>query len=204
MAFIVGADITEIKKRDSVEDVMIFVELGHNTLRAMELMEKPVIAAVNGLALGGGLEVAVACDMRFASERAMFGTPEINLGLIPGWGATQRVSRLAGVGFAKELVMSGEPVTAKRAYEVGLVNKMFTPEDLLVETKKYAKILGSKPAFALKMAKCAINFGYDLDLDSAIKLETQCACQCSSTEDSKEGVAAFLEKRKPIFKGQQL
>lgn len=201
-AFVAGADITEVNKIQSVRDAMLFIELGHNTIRAMELLDKPVIAAVNGLALGGGTEIAAACDMRFASENAIFGTPEINLGLIPGWGGTQRVARLVGMGLAKELVMSGESITAQRAYEIGLVNKIFSPEDLLVETRKYAKKIASKPGFALKMAKCAINFGYDLALDNARNLEIQCACQCFSTEDLKEGVAAFLEKRKPKFEGR--
>lgn len=201
-AFVVGADITEINRMQSIRDAMFFLELGHNTIRAMELMEKPVIAAVNGLALGGGTEIAAACDMRFASENAMFGTPEINLGVIPGWGGTQRVARIVGMGLAKELVMSGESITAQRAYEIGLVNKIFSPQNLLVETKNYAKKLTNKPSFALKMAKCAINFGYDLALDNARNLEIQCACQCHSTEDRKEGIAAFLEKRKPKFVGR--
>ncbi|OPX36312.1 MAG: hypothetical protein B1H11_07655 [Desulfobacteraceae bacterium 4484_190.1] len=201
-AFVVGADITEINKMESIKDSMAFIELGHNILRAMELMEKPVIAAVNGLALGGGTEIAAACDMRFASENAMFGTPEINLGLIPGWGGTQRVARLTGIGAAKELIMSGDLITAQRAYEIGLVNRVFAPQELLSETKKYAKNLGAKPAFAMKMAKYAINFGYDLSLDNARALEIQCASQCFSTEDLKEGMAAFLEKRKPKFKGR--
>lgn len=201
-AFVVGADISEIKKMGSVKDAMIFMELAHNTLRAIELIAKPVIAAVNGLALGGGTEIAAACDMRFASKNAIFGTPEINLGLIPGWGGTQRVARLVGVGRAKELIMSGDPITAQRAYEIGLVNKIFAPEDLLVETKKYAKILASKPGFAIKMAKYAVNFGYDIALDNARILEIQCACQCFSTEDQKEGLTAFQEKRKPKFKGR--
>ena len=201
-AFVAGADITEINTIKYVKDVMSFLELGHDTIRTMELMGKPVIAAVNGLALGGGTEIAAACDMRFASENAMFGTPEINLGLIPGWGGTQRVARLIGVGRAKEFVMSGDPITAQRAYEIGLANKIFKPEELLPETKKYAKMLAGKPSFAMKMAKYSINFGYDLALDNARNLEIQCACQCFSTEDLKEGVSAFVEKRRPVFKGR--
>ncbi|OPX39719.1 MAG: crotonase [Desulfobacteraceae bacterium 4484_190.1] len=201
-AFVAGADLAEISRKESITDVMEFIELGHDTFRAIELMRKPVIAAVNGLALGGGTELAVSCDMRFASENAMFGTPEINLGLIPGWGGTQRVARLVGVGLAKEIVMSGEPVTAKRAYEIGLINRLVAPEDLLPKAKEYAKKLAAKPGFAMKMAKYAINFGYDLPLDNARMLEIQCASQCFSTEDLKEGVSAFLEKRKPKFKGR--
>lgn len=201
-AFIAGADLAEINKKEAITEVMEFIELGHDTFRAIELMRKPVIAAVNGLALGGGTELAVSCDMRFASENAMFGTPEINLGLIPGWGGTQRVARLVGVGLAKQIVMSGEPITAKRAYEIGLVNWVLSPEELLPKAKEYAKKLGAKPGFAMKMAKYAINFGYDLPLDNARRLEIQCACQCFNTEDLKEGVSAFLEKRKPEFKGR--
>lgn len=201
-AFVVGADITEITKMRSVRDVMFFDELAHDVLRSIELMEKPVIAAINGLAMGGGTEIAAACDMRFASENAMLGMPEINLGVIPGWGGTQRVARLVGIGLAKELIMSGEPITAHRAYEIGLVNKTFPPQDLLIETNKYAKMLSNKPLFAIKMAKCAINFGYDLALDNARNLEIQCSCQCFNTEDRKEGLAAFLEKRKPKFLGR--
>lgn len=201
-SFIAGADIGEVKKIQSVVDGMLFIERGHNVLRAMELMGKPVIAAVNGLALGGGVETAAACDLRFASENAMFGVPEINLGLIPGWGGTQRIARLVGVGRGKELVMSGDPITAQRAYEIGLVNRVFAPRNLMEETRKYAKKLASKPSFAMKMAKYAINFGYDLPLDNAKSLEVQCVCQCLSTEDMKEGISAFFEKRKPKFTGK--
>ena len=201
-AFIAGADIAEINRIKSVKDAMLFIETGHDILRTMELMAKPVIAAVNGLALGGGTETAVACDMRFASENAKFGTPEINLGVIPGWGGTQRVARLVGVGLAKEFVMSGEFITAQRAYEISLVNRVFAPQDLMEETRKYAKKLARKPPFAMKMAKYAINFGYDLPMDNARSIEIQCVCQCFNTEDAKEGVSAFMEKRKPKFTGK--
>lgn len=201
-AFIAGADLAEVARINSVMDAMLFIETGHDVLRAMELMAKPVIAAVNGLALGGGTETAVACDMRFASENAMFGTPEINLGIIPGWGGTQRVARLVGVGLAKEIVMSGEFITARRAYEIGLINRVFAPQDLMAETRKYAKKLARKPPFAMKMAKYAINFGYDLPLDNARSIEIQCVCQCFNTEDAKEGVSAFMEKRTPKFTGK--
>jgi enoyl-CoA hydratase len=200
-AFVAGADINEFKGK-SPREIMKFTELGHSALRLMETMEKPAIAAVNGYALGGGLEIAMACDVRFASDKARFGQPEILLGLIPGWGGTQRLARLIGMGRAKELIMTGEQITAQRAYEMGLVNRVFPAEQLMEETKKLAQKLAGLPSFAIKMAKYAINYGYDLALDNANSLEIQCNSQCFSTEDLKEGVAAFLEKRKPNFVGK--
>lgn len=201
-AFVAGADITKLNKLDSAMETMDFIELGHNTLRALELLGKPVIAAINGVALGGGAEIAVSCDFRFASEKAIFGTPEINLGLIPGWGGTQRIARLVGLGMTKELVMSGDPINAQRAYEIGLVNRVLPPDQVLPEAMKYAARLATKPIFAMKMAKYAITYGYDIALDNARNLEIQCACNCLGTEDLKEGVSAFLEKRKPVFTGK--
>jgi len=200
-AFIAGADINEFVGK-SPAMIMGFAELGHNVVRIMETMGKPIVAAVNGYALGGGLEISMACDMRFASDKARFGQPEILLGLIPGMGGTQRLSRLVGIGLARELIMSGEQITAQRAYEIGLVNRVFPAEQLMEETKKFAQRLAGLPPFALRMAKYAINYGYDLALENANSLELQCFSQCWSTEDLKEGVAAFLEKRKPSFTGK--
>lgn len=200
-AFIAGADIKEFVGK-SPATIMSFAELGHNVVRIMETMGKPIIAAVNGYALGGGLEMSMACDIRFASEKARFGQPEILLGLIPGMGGTQRLSRLIGIGLARELVMSGEQITAQRAYEIGLVNRVFPAEQLMEETQKFAQRLVGLPPFALRMAKYAMNYGYDLALENANTLELQCFSQCWSTEDLKEGVAAFLEKRKPSFTGK--
>lgn len=200
-AFIAGADINEFVGK-SPAMIMGFAELGHNVVRIMETMGKPIVAAVNGYALGGGLEISMACDMRFASDKARFGQPEILLGLIPGMGGTQRLSRLVGIGLARELIMSGEQVTAQRAYEIGLVNRVFPAEQLMEETKKFAQRLAGLPPFALRMAKYAINYGYDLALENANSLELQCFSQCWSTEDLKEGVGAFLEKRKPSFTGK--
>ncbi len=200
-AFIAGADINEFVGK-SPAMIMDFAELGHNVVRIMETMGKPIVAAVNGYALGGGLEISMACDMRFASDKARFGQPEILLGLIPGMGGTQRLSRLVGIGLARELIMSGEQVTAQRAYEIGLVNRVFPAEQLMEETKKFAQRLAELPPFALRMAKYAINYGYDLALENANSLELQCFSQCWSTEDLKEGVGAFLEKRKPSFTGK--
>jgi enoyl-CoA hydratase len=200
-AFVAGADIAQMQNFRP-QDTILFMEAGHETLRQMETMPKPVIAAVNGFALGGGTEISLACDIRFASEKAVFGQPEILIGIIPGWGGTQRLSRSIGIGRAKELILSGEQITARRAYEIGLVNRIFSPEALIPETQKFARKLAGMPGFALKMAKHSINFGYDLALDNACRLEVECCAQCFSTDDQKEGMGAFLEKRKPVFTGK--
>ncbi len=199
-SFVAGADISQMATLRP-QQAMAFMEFGIETFRMIETLPKPVIAAVNGFALGGGTELAMSCDFRFASENARFGQPEILIGLIPGWGGTQRLARLIGMGRAKELIMGGDQVNAQRAYEIGLVNKVFPLDQLLPEAKKFAAKLAGLPGFALKMAKDAINFGYDLSLDNALRLETECCSQCFSTDDQKEGMKAFLEKRKPVFKG---
>ena len=200
-AFVAGADIAQMQNL-AVPDALKFMELGHDTLRLIETMPKPSIAAINGFALGGGTEIAMACDIRFAAENAVFGQPEILIGLIPGWGGTQRLPRLVGMGIAKEIIMGGGQIDAKRAYEIGLVNKVMPADKLLEETRKFAKKLASMPAFAVKMAKYSINYGYDLALDNANKLEVECCAQCFSTQDQKEGMKAFLEKRKPNYTGR--
>jgi len=200
-SFVAGADISQMAELRP-QQAMDFMEAGIDTFRAFEVLPKPVIAAVNGFALGGGVEFAMSCDFRFASENARFGQPEILIGLIPGWGGTQRLARLVGIGRAKEYVMGGEQIDAKRAYEIGLVNRVYPLDQLMPETKKFAAKLARLPGFALKMAKHAINFGYDLALDNAMRLETECCSQCFSTDDQKEGMKAFLEKRKPAFKGR--
>lgn len=200
-AFVAGADISQMQDLRPKE-ALAFMEMGQETLRALETLPKPSIAAINGFALGGGTEISLACDMRFASEAARFGQPEILIGLIPGWGGTQRLSRIVGMGRAKELVLGGGQIDAKRAYEIGLVNQIFPAEQLMDATKKFAKRLAGMPAFAVKMAKHAINFGYDLSLDNANRLEVECCAQCFSTDDQKEGMKAFLEKRNPNFQGK--
>ena len=144
----------------------------------------------------------MACDMRFVAENAKFGQPEIMIGLIPGWGGTQRLPRLIGMGRAKELVLRGGQIDAGRAYEIGLANRVYPLDQLMEETKKFARKLASMPAFGIKMAKHAINFGYDLSLDNATRLEVECCAQCFSTQDQKEGMKAFLEKRKPNYIGR--
>jgi len=199
-AFVAGADIAEMRDLRAAEAVT-FMEKGSETLRFLETLPKPSIAAVNGYALGGGAEIAMACDVRFAAENALFGQPEITLGIIPGWGGTQRLARLVGLGRAKELIMGGATIDAKRAYEIGLVNKILPGDQLLAEARKFAAKLAGLPAFGLKMIKHSMNFGYDLPLDNAARLEVECCAQCFSTDDQKEGMTAFLEKRKPTFRG---
>jgi len=200
-AFVAGADISQMQNSTSV-DILKFMELGQNTLRLLETMGKPSIAAVNGFALGGGTEIALACDIRIAAQTAIFGQPEILIGIIPGWGGTQRLPRIVGMGIAKELILAGGQINAQRAYEIGLVNKVVPQAELLSEAEKFAQKITRLPAFALKMAKNSINYGVDLTLDNALKLELGCIAQCFSTQDQKEGMTAFLEKRKPVFIGK--
>ena len=200
-AFVAGADISQMQHSTPVE-IMKLMELGQQTLRFLETMGKPSIAAVNGFALGGGTEIALACDIRIASENAMFGQPEILIGILPGWGGTQRLPRLIGMGIAKELILGGGQINAQRAYEIGLVNKVVPLSNLLEEAEKAAGKFTKLPGFALKMAKNSINYGFDMSLDSAVKLELSAISQCFSTQDQKEGMKAFLEKRKPTFVGK--
>ena len=200
-AFVAGADISEMQDKNPV-DALSFMELGHETLRLIETMAKPSIAAINGFALGGGTEISLACDVRFAAENAAFGQPEILIGIIPGWGGTQRLPRIIGMGRAKELILSGGQISAERAFEIGLVNRVMPLDQLMPEAQKFARKLAALPGFALKMAKHSINFGYDLSLDNATRLEAQCVSQCFSTVDQKEGMKAFLEKRKPAYIGR--
>ncbi len=200
-AFVAGADISQMQNASPV-DILKMMEMGHKTMRLIETLPKPSIAAVNGFALGGGTEIALACDIRFASEKAVFGQPEILIGIIPGWGGTQRLPRLIGMGMAKEIILTGAQISAQRAYEIGLVNRVFPADKLLEEAKKFAQKFVTLPAFALKMAKNAMNYGFDMSLDNASSLEIGSIAQCFATEDQKEGMSAFLEKRKPNFRGR--
>ena len=200
-AFSAGADIkamagmTALKARD-------LSRMGENLCLALENLEKPVVAAINGYALGGGLEVAMACDLRIASENARMGQTEVNIGLIPGWGGTQRLTRLVGMTKAKELVFTGKMFDARTAEQLGIVN-IVTPADKFRETvRQFALELTSKPPVALKVAKALINKGANISLDSALALEREGFGVVASSEDLKEGVSAFTEKRKPVFKGK--
>lgn len=200
-AFAAGADIKEISQIATPLAAHQFVSRVHAVFDRIEACSKPVIAAVAGFALGGGCELALACDFRIAADNALFGLPEIKLGLIPGGGGTQRLPRLIGVGRAKELLFSGNTVDAQEGYRIGLVNKIVPLELLMSEAKKIAAKLVKLPAVALKMNKLAVNEGMNMDLHSALAHESRCFEILFSTVDQKEGVQAFIEKREPKFKG---
>lgn len=197
-AFIAGADVRQFLSFDS-RRAYEFVRLGHRLLEDLEALPLPIMAAVNGFALGGGCEVALACDLIYAAETASFGQPEINLGLMPGLGGSQRLARLVGKGLAKELCLTGRPIQAPEAKAMGLVAQVFSPEDLLPECRRIALELAAKSRFALDQIKRVINLGYDLDLPSALELEAQAFALCFGSTDPQEGVQAFLEKRLPRF-----
>jgi enoyl-CoA hydratase len=200
-AFMAGADVKELQARDYV--------LGRKqTRRRQEVfnmlaeMPIPVIAAINGFALGAGLELALACTLRVASTEAKLGSPEVNLGIIPGDGATQRLPRLVGFGRAMEIVLTGEMVDAETAHRIGLVNRLAAPEQLTEEAKKLALTLAAKPPLALQYAKEAVNRSLEVGLNEGLAHESYLHALACATEDKKEGVAAFLEKRKPQFHGR--
>jgi enoyl-CoA hydratase len=176
--------------------------MGEKLCLALENLEKPVIAALNGYALGGGLEVAMSCDLRIASENARMGQTEINFGLIPGWGGTQRLTRLIGRTKAKELVFTGKMIDAKAAEQLGIVNMVVASDKFKETVRQFALELASKAPVAIRVAKALINKGADIALDSALALEREGFGVVASTEDLKEGVSAFTEKRKPTFKGK--
>ena len=200
-AFVAGADITEMRGKNSVE-ARAFSELGHKTLNMVQNLDRPVIAAVNGFALGGGTEVALACDFIYASENAKFGLPEVTLGVFPGFGGTQRLPRLIGKGRAKELIMTGKMITAQEAFQIGIVNRVFPLASLLEETRKVAAQIAGNGTVGVKLAKMAVDTGFNMDLSEACALEACAFGLCFSTEDQKEGMTAFIEKRKPNFKGR--
>jgi enoyl-CoA hydratase len=176
--------------------------MGEKLCVALEDLEKPVIAALNGYALGGGMEVAMSCDFRMASDSARMGQTEINIGLIPGWGGTQRLNRLVGRTKAKELVFTGKMIDAVTAERLGIVNTV-VPKDKFKETVwQFAQELASKAPVAIKVAKTLINKGEDIGLESALALEREGFAVVASSEDFREGVSAFIEKRKPAFKGK--
>jgi enoyl-CoA hydratase len=200
-AFSAGADIKTMKGMNALKARELSL-MGEKLCYGVERLEKPVIAAINGFALGGGLELAMACDLRIASETARMGQTEINIGLIPGWGGTQRLTRLIGKTKAKELVYTGKIVDAKTAEQYGLVNMVVPPDKFKETVYQFALDLAQKAPVALKVAKALIDKGSDMGLDAALALERKGFGVVGSTEDLQEGVAAFIEKRKPIFKGK--
>lgn len=197
-AFVAGADIPYMKDLEPLAG-RDFALLGQQVFKEIENYKKPVIAAVNGFALGGGCELAMSCDIRIASEKAKFGQPEVGLGIIPGFAGTQRLARLVGKGIAKELIYTGDIIDAQEALRIGLVNKVVPPEQLLDTAKEMAKKIASKAPIAIRLAKQAINEGLEMDSDRAYTHEANCFGFCFSTQDQKEGMSAFLEKRPPNF-----
>ena len=200
--FAAGADIKYVMGIGSPLESHEFVSAVQSLFSRLENLEKPTIAVIGGLALGGGCELALACDIRLAAENAIFGLPEIKIGVLPGGGGTQRLPRLIGAGRAKEMLYSGDPIDANEAYRIGLVNKVIKADALMDEAKKMAKRLRQRPAFALKMIKTSVNKGMSMDLQSALAHEARCFEILFSTEDQKEGMRAFVEKREPKFKGK--
>lgn len=198
-AFVAGADISEMVGFDTLRG-LTFVARGQAAFDLIEGCPKPVIAAVNGFALGGGTELAMACDFIYASEKAKFGQPEINLGIVPGFGGTQRMGRILGKSMAKELVLTGDMIDATEALRIGLVNRVCPPEELLAAAKKTAAKIASKGAVAIRLAKECVDMGLNVDLATGQLLERQAFGVLCSTHDKKEGMSAFLEKRKPEFK----
>lgn len=199
-SFVAGADIAEMSTMQAAAGKH-FGELGAAVFRKIELLAKPVIAAVNGFALGGGCELAMACDIRIASAKAKFGQPEVGLGITPGFTGTQRLPRIVGLGKAKELIYTAAVIPADEAYRIGLVNQVVEPELLLEESMKMAKAIASKAQLAVRYSKEAINRGVETDMDTAIAIENYLFGLCFATADQKEGMEAFLAKRKPEFKG---
>ncbi len=199
-SFVAGADITELAKFNSLEG-KIFAKKGQSIISKLQELSIPVIAAVNGFALGGGSEIALACDFIYASEKAMFGFLEINLGIIPGFGGTQRLPRLIGINKAKEMIFTGSMIAASEALGIGMVNRVVAPEALMDETVKTAKTIASKGKVSLRAAKQAINGGINADLATGCRIEADSFALCMSSRDAKEGTSAFLEKRKAVFKG---
>ena len=183
-------------------EALNFSKLGHLTLKMIQDLDRPVTAAVNGYSLGGGTEIAIACDFIYASENARFGFPEVTLGIFPGFGRTQRLPRLIGKGKAKELLMTGSMVTAQEAYQMGIVNRVFPHASLMEETKKVALQIAANGAIGVKLAKMAVDAGFNMDLAEACSLESYAFGLGFASEDQKEGMTAFIEKRKPNFKGK--
>ena len=200
-SFVAGADIKEMHGLTAVEG-REFGYIGQAAFRAIEKLEKPVIAGVNGFALGGGCELAMAADIRLASDKAKFGQPEVGLGITPGFGGTQRLPRLVGEGRAMELILTANTINAEEAYRIGLVNHIYPAENLLDEARKMARKIMSNAPLAVKYSKSAINKGLQTDIDTGMAIEADLFGICFSTEDQKAGMGAFLNKEKASFKAR--
>jgi len=200
-SFVAGADIVEMKTKTAIEGRR-WGQLAQGVFNKIENIAKPVIAAVNGYALGGGCELSMACDIRIASEKAKFGQPEVSLGIPPGFGGTQRLPRLVGKGRAKQLLFTGDMIDAQEAYRIGLANEVVAPDDLIPAAKKMAQKIISRAPIAVQVCKSAVNEGMDVDLDSGIAYEAEVFGLCFATEDQKEGMTAFVEKRKAKLVGR--
>jgi enoyl-CoA hydratase len=200
-AFIAGADIGAMGTMTEAQ-ALEFGKLGHSTMNAIDQCKKPVIAAVNGFCLGGGLELSLSCDFIYASEKAKLGLPEVNLGIFPGWGGTQRLARLVGKNFAREIIFSAKIMSAQEAYDAGIVNRLFKPEELLAAAKATAAEIAKKGPLAVQTAKRIVREGFDLPLAEGLNKELNAFSKCFGTEDQKEGMAAFLGKRPANFKGR--
>ena len=200
--FIAGADIKEFPALTSKAQAQAASSRGQAILNKLETAGKPVIAAINGVCLGGGMELVLACHIRIAGDRARFGQPEINLGIVPGFGGTQRLPRIVGPSKATELILTGEMITAQEALRIGLVNRLVPDRDLLKQAKGLAKQIAAKGAVAIQKAMALIDQGRWLPLEEGLKLEANFFGELCETEDMKEGVTAFLEKRQPQFKNR--
>jgi enoyl-CoA hydratase len=198
-AFVAGADINELAKCNALQG-KCFAAKGQSAISKLQALNIPVIAAVNGYALGGGSEIALACDFIYASEAAMFGLPEITLGIIPGFGGTQRLPRLVGINIAKEMILTGKMISAAEAKEIGMVNKVVAAAELMNEVRKTARSIAQKGKVALRAAKQVINAGIEVDLAAGCRMEIDAFALCMASPDAKEGTTAFLEKRKAVFK----
>lgn len=199
-AFVAGADIAEMQPMNPAQSHR-FSQKGHLAISLLEKMNKPVIAAVNGYALGGGFEVALACDIIYASEKARVGFPEVTLGILPGFGGTQRTAKLVGLAKAKELIFTGKVITAQEAFDIGLLNKVVPDDQLMAEVQNLAaKMLAAGPV-GIRLSKACINKSLSLDIDSGLDYEAEAFGLCFGTEDQKEGMTAFLEKRTPTYRG---
>jgi enoyl-CoA hydratase len=200
-AFIAGADITDLARIGAVE-AEAFTRAGQAVLNVIENLGKPVIAAVNGYALGGGCETAMACTIRLASDDAMFGQPEVKLGVIPGYGGTQRLPRLVGRGRALQLILSGAMISAQEAYRIGLVNEIVPRSELIPRAEAILAQITANAPLAIKFSLEAVNKGLETSLAEGLFLESSLFAICAATEDKKEGTAAFVERRSPQFKGR--